>query len=88
MVRSMEDQMAKTKKASTKLQRTADLNRARETWIATSRADRLWRALVEVLGVKGEHRGTVISRLRTHAVEAGKTGLTPVLNSIARAVKS
>ena len=60
----------KTKKGPSK----AQLNRAREKWIAISKADSAWRAIIKAdetlqaaFGVTAKYRKAVVDRLRARA---------------------
>jgi hypothetical protein len=75
------------KKLKNERQRNAHLDRARKKWVATSKADAVWKALVGILDVAVEHRPTVVDRLRTQVEKERKACLTPVVNSIARLSK-
>ena len=77
--------MANKKKLS-KAQRNAILNRARAKWIACTRADKIWKAILGISGVTAEHRQTFVDRLRSRARQ--KPALASVVNAINKAVKS
>jgi hypothetical protein len=77
--------MAKRKKL-TEAQRNAMLNRARAKWIASTRADAIWKAILGLSGVTAEHQQTFVDRLRSRARQ--KPALASVVNAVVKAAMS